>query len=301
MQIHTIYSISNSPYQEWQADLLDWSFARSGQPGNLIRICSEDSHFRGRPHSRSKVGETIPTPNHAKLDWPHYRLWRCDIPVSMFKRKFEWPVMNKPASLKHLFEHRALDENDTLIFVDPDMVFTKPWVPVFERGTVCGQKWFGYTKAYCERSSIRPEFCPETQDDCIMYPYAIKAGDLKEMVSDIEYFSREGYRKATSGKVEGKWMSDMPAFQTAMIKHELKMEPQDNVGLCNNWQNKNDPDAPILHYCQPMLDAEGSHIWRKWEYVAWELPPDPSLATNRVDREVLHMLRLKVQEAQGTS
>jgi hypothetical protein len=301
MRVHTIYSMSNSPYQDWQGDLLDWSFVQSGQPGNLIRICSADTHFRGRPPSRSRVGRTLLTPNHALPDLPRHRPWRFGIPAGLFQRQTEWPVMNKPGSLKYLFEHCAFGENDTLIFLDPDMVFTKPWVPVFERGTVCGQKWFGYTKAYCESTSIHPEFCPETEDDCIMYPYAIKAGDLEELVSDIEHFSREGYRKAKSGNVEGSWMSDMPAFQTAMTKHALIMQPHDNVGLCNNWGNRDNADAPILHYCQPMLDAQGNHIWGKSKYVAWDTPPDPSLATNRVDREVLTMLRLKVREAQATS
>lgn len=299
MQVHTIYSMSNSPYQDWQADLLDWSFVRSGQPGNLIRLCSEDSHFPGRPHSRSRVGETLLTPNYAQIDWPYYRFWRCNIPVSPFKRKIDWPVMNKPGSLQYLFEHRAFDEDDTLIFLDPDMVFTKPWIPALERGTVCGQKWFGYTKSYCEQSSIHPELCPETQDDCIMYPYAINAGDLKGMLTDFEYFSREGYKKATRDHVGDNWMSDMPAFQTAMTKHDLVMEPYDNIGLCNNWENNNDPDAPILHYCQPALDHEGNQIWRKSGYVPWQLPPSPSLATNRVDREFLSLLDCKVRETQA--
>ena len=299
MQLHTVYSISNSPYQDWQADLLDWSFVRSGQPGNLIRLCSEDSHFPGRPHSRSTVGETILTPNYAQLDWSYCRVWRWHIFAFPFRRKTEWPVMNKPGSLKYMFEHRDFDDEDILIFLDPDMVFTKPWIPALARGIVCGQKWFGYTKSYCERSSIHPELCPETQDECIMYPYAIKAGDLKGMLTDIKHFSREGYKKATRDNVSGNWMSDMPAFQTAMTKHELVMDPHDNVGLCNDWENNNDPNAPILHYCQPILDREGNQIWRKSGYEPWQPPPSPRHATNRVDREFLELLNCKVSETPG--
>ena len=294
MQIYTIYSTSNSPYQDWQAELLDWSFVLSGQPGTLIRLCSNDTQFPGRPHSCSRVGETLLTPNYAQIDWPYYQSWGRNIPVSPFKRKIDWPVMNKPGSLRYLFEHRSFNDDDTLIFLDPDMVFTKPWIPELKRGKVCGQKWFGYAKSYCEQSSIHPELCPETQDDCIMYPYAIKAGDLKQMVADIDHFSREGYKKAALGNVDNKWMSDMPAFQTAMMKQGLEMDPHDNVGLCNNWENNNDPDASILHYCQPVHDHEGNQIWRKSRYVPWQLPPSPSLATNRVDREFLELLNCKV-------
>ena len=45
---YTIYSISNAPYQEWQADLLDYSFKKVKQPGTLIRLCSEDSKYPKR-------------------------------------------------------------------------------------------------------------------------------------------------------------------------------------------------------------------------------------------------------------
>lgn len=207
--------------------------------------------------------------------------------------------MNKPGTLKHLFEHFTFQATDTLVFLDPDMVFSKPWTPVFDPGTVFGQKWIGYSKPYCERSSCHPELCPETDNDCVMYPFAIKAGDLKNMVTDIEHFALEGYKIALSNGVSGHWMSDMPAFQTAMTKHELVMYPHDNIGLCNNWENRNDPDAPILHYCQPMLDHNGNRIWWKWNYIPWETPPCLNRATNRVDREVLDMLRRKVREAQA--
>jgi hypothetical protein len=171
------------------------------------------------------VAKTICTPDYSKIEWPFLRLWNWNIPISPFKRHVYWPVMNKPGSLKHLFEHFTFEEADTLIFLDPDMVFTKPWIPVFDRGTVFGQKWFGYSKSYCEQSSIHPELCPETDSDCVMYPFAIKAGDLKKMLPDIEHFALEGYKTALSNDVSGHWMSDMPAFQTAMTKHELVMEP----------------------------------------------------------------------------
>jgi hypothetical protein len=297
MNVFTIYSISNSPYQEWQAELLDWSFVQSGQPGQLIRLCSEDPYHRDRGHSFSEVAKTICTPDYSKIEWPFLRLWNWNIPISPFKKHVYWPVMNKPGSLKHLFEHFTFDEADTLIFLDPDMVFTKPWVPVFDQGTVFGQKWFDYSKSYCEQSSIHPELCPETDSDCVMYPFAIKAGDLRKMLPDIEYFALEGYKTALGNDVSSHWMSDMPAFQTAMTKHELVMESRDNIGLCNNWKNRNDPDAPILHYCQPMLDHMGNQFWWKWNYVPWEAPPCLKRATNRVDREVLEMLMRKVQEA----
>jgi len=296
METYTIYSISNSPYQEWQADLLDFTFTKVKQPGSLIRVCSDDAQFPHRERSRSNAGETVFTPNLSKIKWPFVRVGRRYFRVFWSRYTLEWPVMNKPGALKYLFDHCDFSDDDNLIFLDPDMVFTKPWNPPAEKGKVHGQKWKGYGKSYCESSSIHPEFCPATENDCIMYPYAIKAGDLRVLISDIERFAREGYQKGRQVGLDqaALWMADMPAFQTAMTKHGLTMKPAENIGLCNNWNNCDDKEAPILHYCQPMKDKSGQTLWDKRDYKAWDMPPDPSLASNRVDREVLEIIREKI-------
>jgi len=262
-----IYSISNSPYQEWQADLLDYSFNKVKQPGTLIRLCSEDSKYPKRKPSLSKAGLTICTPDYSKLT-----------------SKIDWPVMNKTGSLKYIFKINLLHDEDTLIFLDPDMIFIKIWDPEVKMGQAYGQKWKGYSHNYCQKTSVQPELCPANEDECLMYPFAIKAGDMKNIVEDIEYFSRKGYLKCND------WMADMSAFVTAMVKGKIRIETKGNIGLCNNWDN-NDKAAPIMHYCRPIKDKFGKIIWGKWRYQPWRLPPDFSQTINKVDREVLKMLQ----------
>lgn len=270
MKSHTyvIYSISNSPYQEWQAELLDYSFRKVKQPGTLIRLCSEDAKYPNRDIPISNAGLTISTPNYSQLT-----------------PEIDWPIMNKVGSLKYLFNENYFRDFDTLIFLDPDMIFIKPWDPEVTTGTACGQKWKGYARAYCQKTSIQPDLCPENENDCLMYPFAIKAGDMKVMVEDIEYFSTQGYLKCSD------WMADMSAFVIAMVKNGITMKTIDNIGLCNNWDNRNDEDAPIMHYCKPILDKVNREIWGKWAYKPWEIPPDHTLATNQVDRELLKILQ----------
>jgi len=265
---YVIYLMSNSPYQQWQAELLEYSFQKVSQPGKLIRICSEDSGFPGRSIPLSKAGRTIATPNYSRL-----------------APGIDWPVMNKPGAIKYFLERYDLDDNDTLIILDVDMVFLKAWDPEVTRGHVYGQKWKGYTKEYCQKTSIHPELCPENDQRCIMSPFVIKAADIKRIAGDVKHFAEEGYLKFNS------WMADMSAFQTAMVKHDLVMHPVENIGLCNNWDNNNDPSAPIMHYCQEIKDKDQKEIWYKRSYKPWRSPPDSSSATNRVDRETLEILR----------
>lgn len=263
-----IYSMSNSTYQEWQADLLDYSFKKVKQPGTLIRLCSKDAKYPKKEIPLSKAGLTICTPNYSKIT-----------------SEIDWPVRNKPGSLNFLFKHNIFHDEDTLIFLDPDMIFIKIWDPEVHIGRAYGQKWKGYSNDYCQKTSAQPELCPANADECLMYPFAIKAGDMKNIVEDIEYFSTKGYLKCND------WMADMSAFVIAMVKNKISSETKENIGLCNNWDNSDDETAPIMHYCKPIKDKFNKEIWGKWAYKPWEMPPDFSLATNKVDRELLKMLR----------
>jgi hypothetical protein len=269
--LYVLYSISNSPYQEWQAELLDYSFKKSNQPGTLIRLVSIDSKFPDRKIPKSSVGYTLLTPNFSKLT-----------------ESVDWPVMNKPGSMVYLFDHFNFNPDSTLLFMDPDMIFLKPWVPGnrVKIGTVFTQKWKGYSQKSCENTSINPELCPKSENECSMYPFAIKAIDMKKLAPDISKFSREGYLRK-----EKSWQLDMSAFVNAMVKSKLNVITVDNIALCNNWDNNNDSDAPMMHYCQSIKDKYGKEIWGKRRYKAWDPVPDPSLATNRVDREVLKMIK----------
>jgi hypothetical protein len=36
------------------------------------------------------------------------------------------------------------------------------------------------------------------------------------------------------------------------------------------WPDHVVGDAPIIHYCQPVLDASGNTVWYKQQYTPWE-------------------------------
>ena len=44
---------------EWQADLLDYSFKKSKQPGTLIRLCSDDEGHKNRKRIISSIFSSI--------------------------------------------------------------------------------------------------------------------------------------------------------------------------------------------------------------------------------------------------
>lgn len=283
--LFVIYSAGNSGYQEWQSDLLDFSFKQSKQPGTLIRIVSDDSpKDKRRKINKTTVpgGHTLITPDFSKINDTK-----------------NWPVMNKPGSMKFFMDSLSPDfkkrnKDAVLVFLDPDMIFTKPWDPrnKFKQGEVYGQTWKGYSNQYCTETSINPELCPKSETSGpIMFPFAIHLGDFNKIYNNINDFAKKGYLK------KGSWEGDMPAFVTAIEKAGYKNIQINNLGLCNNWNNTDDPDAPIIHFCQAAKDKGGKEIWGKRRYQrsymlgdTFDSVPDPSLATNRVDREVLTMI-----------
>ena len=266
----TIYSISNSPYQEWQADLLDYSFAKSGQPGSLVRLVSEDLDHVGREISLSSVGDTFSSPAYEGATG-----------------SFKYKPMNKPGALGYFLNEtevgQKLDDTDVVILVDPDMIFTKEWTPDFDEGTVFGQKWKGYSRGYCKKTSKEDRFCPRTDNDALMYPFAIYVKDLRKIVKD--YYEYSKYYTQTRD-----WMQEMTALVLAMNKNGLKIETEENIGICNNWDNNNDEDAPLVHYCQTVKDKDGRELWGKHRHNMGDKVPDPSVAQNRVDRVVLETI-----------
>ena len=286
--LYIVYSIGNSGYQEWQADLLDFSFCRSNQPGTLIRLISDDSPQPRKIHP-SQFGFTLVTPDFSQIEGSK-----------------TWKVMNKPGSIEFFVnslsdQFKFSNRNSTVLLLDPDMIFTHSYDPrtKFDRGEIYGQNWKGYGRHFCVETSIYPQLCPRLgRPECgpVMFPFAVKLSDLCSISATVCRFARLGYLKCNN------WMADMSAFVTAMAFHGLKMRQIDNLGLCNDWDNRDNAKAPILHYCQPMYDKHANLIWDKRRYQmdymhgeGWAPVPSADLACNRVDRDVLTLLKIKVE------
>jgi len=257
----TLYSISNSDYMEWQADLLDESFKRVGMPGTLYRLVSQDLDYPTRPLGTSNIAQIITTPSYAKL------------PTRIYT------PMNKPGSLLEFLRQTDIPENTIMIFVDPDMIFTKQWLPQPKVGSVVGQRWKGYNIEYCKQTQY---YCPQTEQEAIMYPFSIRLSDARKMAQNYYKFS---------AKQSEDWMVEMSALVAAILSVGLKIETYESIGLCNDWNNNNDERAPIIHYTQGVRDINGTEIWTKRRHLKGTKVPSSSLATNRVDRIILELLR----------
>ena len=298
--LYIIYSMSNSPYQQWQAELLDFSAREVGQRGVIVRLCSLDVAAPDAKLQPSAQGYTFVTPSYAETgDTALHRF------VSWSKRqlkqsvhgRFHFYCLNKALAMQAFLEsHADLDDEAKLLWLDPDMIFNSPWDPpaqMVRRGYVAGQYWWGYDPLWCQQNN-GPEsepLCP-VSGAAIMFPFCITVGDMRTIVESYGRFSAEIYDRTRD------WKSEMYGLVMAMSAAHLECRTIAALGPCNNWPEgvPDDPDAPISHYTQVMKDRAGQELWDKRTYtpltlsVPWQRPPQHSEAATLTDQRSLQML-----------
>ncbi len=309
--LYVVYSMSNSPYQQWQGDLLDFSARAVDQPGVIVRMCSRETDYPDLVVKPSVSGYTFVTPSFAELGDSWFRTlvrWaRRRLGTTPFGR-YHFYCLNKPYAMKAFLEaHPDLDDEARLMWLDPDMVFNRPWNPTAEmvrRGQVCGQHWRAYDRSWCLTNAGNPlGVATAAIDSALMFPFCITVGDMRRINDSFCLFSREIYRRTRD------WKSEMYALVTAMASSGLQSHTIEALGTCNDWAEtlSNDPSAPISHYTQQMKDHRGDTIWDKRTYTPhtlitpWGRPPDPDRAATLTDRRTLEMLHRHIDWQEDAS
>lgn len=256
---YTVFSTNVSAYMQWQADLLEHSWKRVGQPGALIRLVATNDP------------QNLPRQRHALC-----------VPTSLWDTHPEtgdwYPIYNKPASL---LEWLYRDQPDgTVLFVDPDCVFRSPVLQQAVPGRPLSQRWvnmplrtpsnlnpFGLPEAF----AFLNDYCVRTDVaiDPVMIPTLIHTSDLKRICGrwlELCGVVRKHYRNVNG---EPAWESDMFAYLAACAEYGLQHQPV-SLGICTNWDPEDAPDAPMIHYCQYIVGRQGEKIVGKATYRPWE-------------------------------
>ena len=189
----------------------------------------------------------------------------------------QYPIYNKPASLlEWLYRDRP---EGTVLLLDPDCLFLKPVTRRVAPGAPVAQKWNGLSPS--EASSDKPfgldgrfgflgAHCANTalESPAVMIPKLIHTSDLRRICArwlELTGLVREHYRDTAGNAI---WEADMYAYLIASAEYGLHHEPA-SLGVCTNWHPDEAPDAPIIHYCQPIKDQSGEEIFSKQSYVPW--------------------------------
>ncbi|MEM6462750.1 MAG: PqqD family protein [Pseudomonadota bacterium] len=285
---YTVFSTDDRPYMQWQADLLEYSWKRVNQPGQLVRLVATNEP------------QSLPTQQYARC--VATTLWNTH-PES----GDNYPIYNKPASLlEWLYLYKP---EGTVLFIDPDCVFRKAVTQRVAPGAAVSQSWVDLQLSPAskekpfglpEKFSFLADKCAnvELQSDAVMIPTLIHTHDLRKICArwlELCAIIRDNLRDADGRHV---WESDMFAYIITCAEYGIRHKKA-NLGICTNWDPESMPDSPIIHYCQSISDVENRVIFDKHHYSPWQPVYSSVEAQHYFGRDLVELINSKVFELTG--
>jgi len=271
---YIIVPTSNSDYQSWQCRLLNWSRKKTKQSGKLIFLRCNDE--MGTHHQL----DTYNDPDVEVIDLPDYALdWENQEEYAHRGEKFWWgAIPNKYRSIKWLCENYPFRDEDVLFFLDPDMVFTEKVNLIPAKNEIIAQRFIHYYPL--EKWKVHEH---EQPGDGVMYPFIIRADDLKIIISDYIVAS-ENIRRETK-----RWEAEMWGLDYAVKKHNLHIRYEENLGHCTAWHVPGDThSSSIIHFPNEIVNAEKERIWFKQDYTFQQnMTILAHSATNTIEKKLL--------------
>ncbi|MEM7561562.1 MAG: GlcNAc-transferase family protein [Pseudomonadota bacterium] len=261
--IYTVVSTDSNPAINWQCELLEYSWSKSRQPGELIRLVARGPEGRLPTHRHARVVETAFTnidPETGDNYPPYNRLYSMQ----------EWLETENPIG--------------TVLFVDPDMIFRAAVGKEVEPGKPSGQHWHDF--GFSDRKRKVTEQISQTSIDCVQpltWPALIHTSDLKALMPRWIELTRQ-YRQITGG-----WEDDMFAFTVAAAELGLVFDFR-NLSAWTHWPEARVGGAPIIHFCQPISNSEGEVLWSKNRYERGQPVMSPESATSEYCRDLLQLV-----------
>jgi peptidyl serine alpha-galactosyltransferase len=260
--IHTVFSVSSSLYQRWQADLLAYSHEKVGQPGPLTRLLC--SHEQPTPFA-CRTFRTAPYSPH---------------PVS----GDDYTAYNKPAALNAWLQEEPPSE-DVLLILNPDCIFLEPLAGSVSRGSPVVQPWDllhpTQHRWFVEKHCSNPELVGD-----VGVPILIHKDDLVAL-APLWLEKTEQIRSDPVSRQYVGWIAEMWGYTTAAAELGLRHTKRGMQRL----QTEDRTDLPIVHYCYSSSDAKKRWTWSKRTYRPWErvpVPPDESSRASKVLIELLN-------------
>jgi prolyl 4-hydroxylase len=261
--IYSVICTNTSNNIHWQSELLEYSWSKVKQPGELIRLVSCEAGDDLPEHRYAKVIRTRPTSVHPESGdnyLPYNRLFS-------FR---EWLEEYQP--------------DGTILILDPDCVFRKPLNLEVQEGHPMGQRWLDYGVSDAFRDAIVNISDVVVNDlQPLTWPALIHSNDLRKIISRWIALTA-GIRDQIA-----RWESDMFAFVVACKEFGLEFELQNHTAW-TPWPDARVKEASIVHYCQKIVDNEGRQIWWKQAYQPWDRLQDTTSANQNYCNDLLELV-----------
>lgn len=259
---YVVVSTSVCKYQYWQIKLLYWSIKKVNQYGKLIVLLSEDYGHRDENFKFELPEDVI------IINQPDYaREWQINTN--------DWwgGIPNKYKSVEWLCNNNYFEDNDRLLFLDPDMIFINKVNLDVGDNEVIGQKFLHFSELE-NWKNIR-------SNEAIMYPFFLNFKTLKKISKDYTNFC-EKIRRDSEFK---KWEAEMFGLHYAFKVNNINCKLIEDLGTCIAWnESGRNIIGNILHYPNIINDKNGERYFFKQDYT---VNPDKKfnllLTSNKTD------------------
>lgn len=260
---YTVICTDLSPYINWQCELLEYSWSRVNQPGNIVRLVACE--------------ETEELPQHRFME-----AVRCQ-PTSHHPESGDYyPPYNRLFSLQEWLQNK--DINGSILIIDADVVFQKPLKKLVNPGLPLAQHWldFGFSDDFIGSIRANSDVVIDKLRP-ITWPAVIHSDDLRRMLPrwiELTLRIREAIHRQES---------DMYGFVVAAEELNIEFE----LGLHTAfmpWPDEQVGESPLIHYCQKVWSNNGHDLWNKFDYNPWNRVPNGPQAHLSYCRELLKII-----------
>jgi hypothetical protein len=205
--------------------------------------------------------------------------WENSEPISKRGEPHWWgAIPNKYESVRWLAQSGRIRDEDTLLFLDPDMIFTEAIDEKPADGEIIAQRFIHYY--------AMPPWSNDAPGEGIMYPFILNGKTLRSIVDDYKTGCEE-IRRQTH-----RWEAEMWGLDYAVKKNCLKISYREKLGFCTAWRPNEDTEiSSLIHFPNEILNTRNERIWFKQDYT---FRSDMQILVNEARNELDKKLLLNV-------
>jgi hypothetical protein len=205
--------------------------------------------------------------------------WEMSEPLSKRGEPHWWgAIPNKYESVRWLAQSGRIRDEDTLLFLDPDMIFTEAIDEKPADGEIIAQRFIHYY--------AMPPWSNDAPGEGIMYPFILNGKTLRSIVDDYKIGCEE-IRRQTH-----RWEAEMWGLDYAVKKNGLKISYREKLGFCTAWRPNGDTEiSSLIHFPNEILNTRNERIWFKQDYT---FRSDMQILVNEARNELDKKLLLNV-------
>lgn len=282
--IYTAFSTSGNENTQWQAELLEYSWGRARQPGELVHLVDQGPGHRAPRHRLARVVET--------QRWsPHPYTGDLYPPYQKAAGLLEWLFVEQVEGTVLLLESTSVFRTPVSDEVKPGQARATAWPELPRAAGPFGLgPDFKFLEGFCVDRAL--------ELSAVGLPVLIHSTDLRKIVARwLELMSI--IRAETAGSARGPLPeADKIAYVIAAAEARIPHTVAE-LGASTETDATQAPAAPILDYHRPIPSLDGSVGWDAGTYRDWA-PVQPESAKPGLGREFLSMLaELLERRAQG--